>query len=322
LLPRNDMGAMINKISLYVIYGLGVLCLVFLVQFYLSISGNGEHAIELGKRVVISVETGEVTMRDVGIVPDEPVELDPIEGGPEEPTEPEASEYEALYNSDAKLSIVIMGVGLNRKLADVIVKMPNEVAISFSPYIFDVSRWVNKAHDARHEVLIDLPMETSDYPQMDPGPYTLLTHAEKSKNLFRLKSVLSIMKAPVGLLTTPNEMVTRSLDAILPVIDELRKQNKVLIYNETPHNIFLDLQARSVGMSIIKQYFVIDDVLTEEAIDLKLKEALVRVQLGDESLLVVGRAYPITVSRVTAWMRKLKAANVRFSKVSDLIIKN
>ena len=64
------------------------------------------------------------------------------------------------------------------------------VTLSFVPYATDLQGWINKARAAGHEVLLELPMEAYDYPNVDTGPQTLITSAKPEENLRRLNILL------------------------------------------------------------------------------------------------------------------------------------
>ena len=47
------------------------------------------------------------------------------------------------------------------------------------------------ARAAGHEVMLEAPMEPSDYPTNDPGPYTLLADSQPPETVRRLEWLLS-----------------------------------------------------------------------------------------------------------------------------------
>lgn len=240
---------------------------------------------------------------------------------PEPATEVPAKEAEAvIYDGKARLAVAISGLGLNRELTENVTKLPGGVTLSFSPYVANLENWVTAAKKSGHEVLLDLPMETSDYPLSDPGPMAILNDASKATNIQHLQSALNTGKDFVGLLTPVDETVTKSLSTILPLIDEMQKQKTLLIYNERPSNAFLRQESRAIGLKVIPSYVVIDDVLTPEAIDAKLEEVRKLILEDQKTILIVGHPYPLTIKRLEAWLAALKEKHgIEPSPVSTII---
>src|ERR1700761_8082059 len=74
-----------------------------------------------------------------------------------------------------KIALVIGGLGLNPdQTKAAIEQLPPEVTLSFSPYAENLQAQIDHARAAGHEVMVEIPMEPLDYPDNDPGPYTLL----------------------------------------------------------------------------------------------------------------------------------------------------
>ncbi|WP_419755855.1 divergent polysaccharide deacetylase family protein [Brevundimonas sp.] len=53
-------------------------------------------------------------------------------------------------------------------------RLPPEVTLSFVPYADNLQSWIDQARAQGHEVMLEMPMEPTGYPDNDPGPYTLL----------------------------------------------------------------------------------------------------------------------------------------------------
>jgi hypothetical protein len=85
--------------------------------------------------------------------------------------------YARPFNLDdrrPKVAIMVLGLGLQADLTEAALRLPGEVSLHFSPYAPDLAALFERARRGGHEVLLELPMEPSDYPESDPGPQTLL----------------------------------------------------------------------------------------------------------------------------------------------------
>jgi 8-oxo-dGTP pyrophosphatase MutT (NUDIX family) len=95
-------------------------------------------------------------------------------------------------NGKPKVALVIGGLGLNAKSTrQAIEQLPAEVTLSFVPYSDGLQAWIDLARSNGHEVLLEAPMEPADYPNNDPGPYTLLTTSKPAETVQRLDWLLS-----------------------------------------------------------------------------------------------------------------------------------
>ncbi|CAA7617544.1 divergent polysaccharide deacetylase family protein [Magnetospirillum sp. UT-4] len=98
-----------------------------------------------------------------------------------------------------RLAVLVTGLGLDKEATDAaIAKLPPEVTLSFSPYAGGLDKWIKKARDGGHEVMLDLPAEASGFPARDPGPMGLRLALTPEDNLTRLERVLGRAAGYVG----------------------------------------------------------------------------------------------------------------------------
>lgn len=300
------------------------------VSYYKAKSNT---SIDEGKRVAIVVETGDVIIRKIEEEakpeepkteepkPEEKTAAPPVEYGP--PVAPNAPKTETaptpVGDGSNKFAVIIVNMGVNKAITDSAKNLPAGVTFSFSPYAPNLGNQMEEARKDGHETLLDLPMQTENYPYEDPGPNAILADAGKAKNMFRLKSTLALAEGYPGVMSSVGEQITHSLVNILPVIDELKKHQLFFVYNEKPSNQSLLQEAKAVGLKVVNSYSVIDDVLTDEAIDGKIAEAVKTFNEGKNTV-IVSRPYPITIKRLENWVKNMRESGktVTISPVSHL----
>ncbi len=86
--------------------------------------------------------------------------------------------------------MVIGGLGLNAKSSEAIEQLPPEVTLSFVPYADGPAGLDRSGPRQRRCGTVEAPMEPQDYPDNDPGPYTLLTTAKPADTVQRLDWLL------------------------------------------------------------------------------------------------------------------------------------
>jgi len=279
----------------------------FIAKIFLFYTDQASQAVEQGKQVIISVLTDEILIM---ATPEKEEEKN--ETALPTPSDPIPAKKEA------RLSLVINGLGLDRAATESAIKLSPEITLSFSPYAIEAATLVKDAAEYGHEILLDLPMEASSYPLSDPGPLALVTSAGEVKNSYRLKNSLAAAEGYIGVLAPIDENFTHTLLGILPVINELKSRGLALIYREKPSNVFLKQEANSIGLPIVPDYVVIDEQLSKEAIDEKLQEITEMVNDEGKSVLAIGRPYPITLKRIENWLQKqTETGEIKVSPVSE-----
>ncbi|MET0274962.1 MAG: divergent polysaccharide deacetylase family protein [Phenylobacterium sp.] len=216
-------------------------------------------------------------------------------------------------NGRPKIALVIGGLGLNARATQAAIEtLPGPITLSFVPYAEGLQGWIDMARQHGHEVLLETPMEPVDYPDNDPGPYTLMTDAQAPETAKKLEWILSRATGYFGL---TNYLGSRFLD------------------NEAAYNGFA-AAARGRGLGFIDDGSagrrlgglprasaerVIDDQLSKEAIDQQLL-ALEAGALQRGQALGAGFAYPVTLEKVARWAQSVEDRGYQLAPASALAV--
>ncbi len=138
----------------------------------------------------------------------------------------------------ASLALVFVGVGPDTKtLLRALKVFPKQVSFSFAPFTPEVSEWVLKVHQRGFEVFLDLPLESSEFPQLNKGPYTLLKDAPESENLSKLALILEKGGDEiVGLYGFMGSRICDSKKDMYPILKTLKKKGYMFLGHKTPHS--------------------------------------------------------------------------------------
>jgi polysaccharide deacetylase 2 family uncharacterized protein YibQ len=214
-------------------------------------------------------------------------------------------------NGRPKVGLVIGGLGLNAALTrKAIDTLPPEITLSFVPYSDGLQGWIDLARAAGHEVLIEVPMEPMDYPENDPGPYTLMASAQGSETVKKLEWVLSRATGYFGVTNYLGSRFLGSDPAMTAFTGALRGRGLAFID---------DGQAakRGGGLPRASAFRVIDEQLSSEAID----QQLLNVEAGalqNGQALGSGFAYPVTLDQVTKWAQSVESRGYQLAPASAL----
>ncbi len=231
--------------------------------------------------------------------------------GPDGRTPAEAYARPFHANGRPKVAIVVGGLGLNaRATRDAIERLPGEVTLSFVPYAEGLQGWIDLAREHGHEVLLETPMEPVDYPDNDPGPYTLLASSGPAETTKRLEWLLSRATGYFGLTNYLGSRFLNSDPAMAAFTTALKARGLAFVDDGQAAGRGLGVPRASAGR-------IIDDQLSGEAIDRELL-ALEAQALERGQALGSGFAYPLTIAQVAAWAREVEQRGYQLAPASAL----
>lgn len=249
----------------------------------------------------------------------------PPDNAPQQPTQDFSKVTEPIEKLEpvrvGRVALVVTGLGLSTKVTEqAIMSFPDYVTLGFSTYSADLERWVTRAREGDHEVLLSLPMEPKDYPISDPGPIALLTKNPSEKNLNILKWIMAQSDAHIGFYTEQKERFSFVNKVMEPILYHLRKHQMLMVYNNEEENATLQERARTIGLPFIVADLTIDDTVMPELIRDQL-EITERIALTKGQAVVIARAYPITQDILNRWLATLNDKNIIVVPLSKLMQK-
>ena len=220
-----------------------------------------------------------------------------------------------------RVAIVVGGLGVGAGATnDAITKLPDVVTLAFAPYGADLSRWVARARDAGHEILLQLPMEPFDYPDNDPGPQTLLSSLPSEQNINRLYWFLSRFQGYIGVTNFMGARFSANETALAPVLGDLAKRGLLYLDDGSSPRSLAQKVAVNVKIPFLKADLVVDSTPNWSEIDAALERL---EKLAAERGFAVGTAsaLPVSLERIARWAKAAEARGVRIVPLSALVLK-
>ena len=214
-------------------------------------------------------------------------------------------------NGNPRVSITVGGLGLNAVTTRAAIeRLPGEVTLAFVPYAEGLQGWIDLARAHGHEVMIEMPMEPTGYPQTDPGPYTLL--AEGGADDINAKMSWLLGRA-TGYFAVTNYLGDRFIanDAAMGTFLGTLRQRGVAFIDDGSASRRPGAWARASANRII------DEEQNPAAImgQLNALEALARSR---GSAMGAGFSYPVTVEAVARWTAGLDARGLQLAPASAM----
>jgi polysaccharide deacetylase 2 family uncharacterized protein YibQ len=218
-----------------------------------------------------------------------------------------------LSNGRPKIALVIGGLGLNARATQAAIEtLPGEITLSFVPYSEGLQGWIDMARAHGHEVLLETPMEPVDYPDNDPGPYTLMADAQGPDTVKKLEWILSRTTGYFGL--------TNYLGSRFLASDKAYGAFATVVKGRGLGFIDDGAAGRRSGGGLPRASAerVIDEQLSKTGLDQQLL-ALEAGALQRGQALGSGFAYPVTLETVARWSQGLEQRGFQLAPASAVV---
>ncbi len=217
-------------------------------------------------------------------------------------------------NGRPKVALVIGGLGLNARATRAAIEtLRPEITLSFVVYAEGLQGWIDMARAHGHEVLLETPMEPVDFPDNDPGPYTLMTDAQPPETVKRLEWILSRATGYFGLTNYLGSRFLADEKAYNAFAAGLRARGLAFVDDGSAAR-------RGGGIPRGTAERMIDDKPAGAAIDQQLM-ALEGGALQRGQALGAGFAYPVTLEKVAHWAAEVEGRGYQLAPVSALTTK-
>jgi uncharacterized protein len=216
-----------------------------------------------------------------------------------------------------RVSLIVGGLGLKQEhTLAAINELPPEVTLSFVPYANDLQTWINRARAAGHEVLLELPMEAYDYPNVDGGPNTLLTSNKPEENARRLNLLLGKASGYFGVTNYQGAKFATDSRAATPVLKVLKDRGLVFMHDGAASRSVLPDTAKNVGLAFTIADRIVDAEPSADSIDRELLQIEALANQNGKAV-GVGYAYPVTIETLRLWTQTLKASGYVLAPASS-----
>lgn len=214
-------------------------------------------------------------------------------------------------NGRPRVALIVGGLGLNAVTTRAAIeRLPPEVTLSFVPYAEGLQGWIDLARAQGHEVMLEMPMEPSGYPDNDPGPHTLLASAEAADIQARMNWLLG---RATGYFAVTNYMGDRfaNSDAGMSAFMAILRQRGVAFLDDGSMSRRPGAWARASANRII------DEEQSPAAIVAQLN-ALEALAKGNGQAMGTGFSYPVTVEAVARWTAAMDARGLQLAPASAM----
>jgi len=235
----------------------------------------------------------------------------------ETPFEAYARPAPTQKSGDPKIALIVTGLGMSRAATEAaIAGMPADVAMSMNVYARGLDFWMRTARGAGHEVLLEMPGESIDFPFSDPGPNALKALVPPDENIKQLEWMLSQTTGYFGVLSVFGSKFLTVEEQVKTIVEALKKRG--LMYVDGGEEDSLGSRvAYQVGAKWANVELTLDTVPGRAALDLQLQEF---EDLAKKRAVSVARvsANPMVLEKLSAWLKTLDEKGLVLVPVSSL----
>lgn len=215
-----------------------------------------------------------------------------------------------------RIAIVITGLGLSQTGTQTAIKqLPEDVTLAFASEGNSIDRWMQTAKREGHEIILQVPMEPFDYPNVSPGKFTLEIGAAPDENRERLEWALARTTNYTGVMNFMGAAFTGDEAAVEAMLTALQSRGLMFLDDGTSARSVTGSLAAKTGVPFAQANSVIDSDRSNGAILAKLNE-LEQIARSQGVAIGVGAAFNETIGAVATWMNEAKKRGIEFVPVS------
>ena len=208
-----------------------------------------------------------------------------------------------------RIVIVVGGLGLSQTGTQKAIEvLPEDVTLAFAPYGSSLERWVSKAREKGHEVLLQIPLEPMDYPDVNPGEHTLLD-AGGAANREDLHWVLGRMTAYAGVMNHMGSRFLQDEHVVVPFLGEIGERGLFYLDDGTAEQDVAAKVGQGLKVPVVVANSTIDRVRTPSAIESELA-GLEQTARARGLAVGVASAFPTSVEVIAKWARDATARGI------------
>jgi polysaccharide deacetylase 2 family uncharacterized protein YibQ len=216
-----------------------------------------------------------------------------------------------------RVAIIMDDLGYDPHMVAPFIHLDLPIAFSvlpMAPYSLPIAAEVR---DKGQELILHLPMEPNNYPEVNPGPGALLTQMSDEE----IRKVLGEhLKRIPGIRGVNNHMgsyFSTRKDKMAIVLRDLKRRNLFYIDSRTTPWTVADKMAHELGVPVASRSVFLDDDQTPKAIRFQV-ERLLGLARHSGMAIGIGHPYKQTLTILNGYLNKLNS-EVRVVPVSDLV---
>ncbi len=191
------------------------------------------------------------------------------------------------------VAIVIDDIGYDREIANRLLSLDAPITFSVLPHGPHSIEFASEARAKGHEIMLHLPMEPSEFPEINPGPGALLTQMSPDELIGQLNSNLDLIPGLRGVNNHMGSGISTSPEHMRQIFSILKKRGLYYIDSRTTAETVARASAELLKLPFAERDIFIDHLEDEKFIRGQLKKL---IQRAEEQGYAVGIGHPHDVT--------------------------
>ena len=192
-----------------------------------------------------------------------------------------------------RVAIIIDDIGYDLKLAEKFLSLDARFTYAILPHSPHRHHIANAARLKGHEVMLHLPMEPNEYPEIDPGPGALLSSMTPDERIAVLKRNIDSVPFISGVNNHMGSKMTANSEQMNQVLSIMKKKGLYYIDSVTTHKSQSQSSARLFQVPFARRDVFLDHDPEPDAIRKQIKR-LVRIAELNGQAIGIGHPYEVT----------------------------
>jgi hypothetical protein len=218
-----------------------------------------------------------------------------------------------------QVAIIIDDLGYDLQMAENFLDLDVALTFSMLPQGPFSGRIISRAYARGMEIMLHLPMEPNEYPQVNPGPGALLTRMPPDELIARLNRDLDAVAHVRGVNNHMGSKMTASAPQMRQIFTTLKKRGLYFIDSRTTTETLCRDSARLLRLPFAERDIFIDHLQNPDFIRKQLHRLLQRAQRQGHAV-GIAHPHPVTIEVLRHELPNLKK-EVQFVPASRVVAK-
>ncbi|MFD2234024.1 divergent polysaccharide deacetylase family protein [Phaeospirillum tilakii] len=216
--------------------------------------------------------------------------------------------------------VIIDDLGVDRRRAEQVVRMPGPLTLSFMTYATDLARLTGEARRHGHELMVHVPMQPMAT-AIDAGPQALTVGLSAEEIRRRLDWALSRFDGYIGINNHMGSRFTADPAAMAVVMAELRRRGLAFVDSVTTDRSVAAKLAREYGVPVASRDIFLDNDQSVALVQAQLAKVEARARRTGFAI-AIGHPHDATIAALNGWLPTLAGKGLVLVPVSTLIRDN
>ncbi|MFO7751155.1 MAG: divergent polysaccharide deacetylase family protein [Desulfobacteraceae bacterium] len=199
------------------------------------------------------------------------------------------------FQSDVpRVAIIIDDIGFDREMATALNRLDQNITLSILPGSPFGRQLAAELHEKGSEIMLHLPMEPVQYPEVDPGPGAILSEMSPDELLWQLRKNLDSLPHVRGVNNHMGSRITAQSSKMHQIFTVLKQRQLFFIDSLTSRKTLCRASASLLQVSFGQRDIFLDNVQEQEYIKQQINK-LVNVAKRHGTAIGIGHPYAATL---------------------------